>query len=108
MYLEYVNCFKAKERHTYFVLASRFPGKVQVRYGCRMCIQGGGCIAQESVQVRWLFCYDEQLFTKINQSGHTTQIRTCPRATQQGRIKCRHHITIPAVLTQAAILEEGG
>ena len=28
-------------------------------------------------------------------------------ATQQGRVKCRHHITIPAVPTQEAILEEG-
>ena len=43
-----------------------------------------------------------------NQSGLTTQITTRPRATQQTRIKCRCHITIPAVPTQEAILEEGG
>ena len=42
-----------------------------------------------------------------NQSGLTTQIRTRPRATQQGRIKCRHHVTVPAVPTQEAIPEEG-
>ena len=42
-----------------------------------------------------------------NQSGLTTQIRTHPRATQKGRIKCRHHVTIPAVPLQEAILEEG-
>ena len=35
-------------------------------------------------------------------------ISTCPRATQQGRVKCRHHVTVPAVLTQEAIPEEGG
>ena len=31
-----------------------------------------------------------------------THIRICPRATQQGRIKCRCHITVPAVPTQDA------
>ena len=31
-----------------------------------------------------------------------------PRATQQGHVKCRHHVTLPAVPTQEAILEEGG
>ena len=41
------------------------------------------------------------------QSGLTTQIRTRPRATHQGHIKCRGHITIPAVPTQEAIPEEG-
>ena len=43
-----------------------------------------------------------------NQSGYTTQIRTHPRATEQGRVKCRCHVTVPAVLTQEAIPEEGG
>ena len=42
------------------------------------------------------------------QSGLTTQIRTYPRATQQGCIKRRHHITVPAVPTQEAIWEESG
>ena len=42
------------------------------------------------------------------QSGLTTQIRTHPRATQQGRVKCRRHLTVPAVPTQEAIPEEGG
>ena len=37
-----------------------------------------------------------------NQSGLMTQIRTRPIATQQGRIKCRHHITVPTVPTQEA------
>ena len=36
------------------------------------------------------------------------KIRTRPRATQQGRVKCRHHVTLPAVLAQEAIPEEGG
>ena len=36
-----------------------------------------------------------------NQSGLTTQIRTCPWATQQGHVKC--HVTIQAVPTQEAI-----
>ena len=31
-----------------------------------------------------------------------------PKATQQGRVKCRHHITITVVPTQEAIPEEGG
>ena len=35
------------------------------------------------------------------------QIRTRPRAKQQGRIKCRCHVTVPAVPTQEAIPEEG-
>ena len=49
------------------------------------------------------------IFLKKNkQSGLTTQISTRPRATQQGRVKCRHHITVPAVPTQKAIPEEGG
>ena len=30
------------------------------------------------------------------------------RVKQQGRVKCRHHVTVPAVPTQEAILEEGG
>ena len=38
-----------------------------------------------------------QLYT-----GLTTQISTRPRATKQGRVKCRHHGTIPVVLTQEA------
>ena len=42
------------------------------------------------------------------QSGLTNQIRTRPRATKQGLIKCRCHFTIPAVPTQEAIPEEGG
>ena len=42
----------------------------------------------------------------LNQSGLTTQIRTRPRATQQGHVKCRHHITFPAVPTQEAISEK--
>ena len=33
--------------------------------------------------------------------------QTHPRATQQGCIKCRCHITVPAVPTQEAIPEEG-
>ena len=43
-----------------------------------------------------------------NQSRLTTQNSTRPRATQQGRVKCRHHITVPVVPTQGAIPEEGG
>ena len=31
-----------------------------------------------------------------------------PRATQQGRVKCRRYITVPALTTQEAIPEEGG
>ena len=30
-----------------------------------------------------------------------------PRATHQGSIKYRHHVTVPAVPTQEAIAEEG-
>ena len=52
---------------------------------------------------------DETQLTKLlNQSGLTTQIRTCPRATQQGHVKCRRHVTIPASPTQKAIPGEGG
>ena len=36
----------------------------------------------------------------IIQSIFKPQIRTCPRATQQGCVKCRWHITIPTVPTQ--------
>ena len=36
-----------------------------------------------------------------------TQIRTCPRATEQGRVKCRCQLTVSEVPTQEAILEEG-
>ena len=43
-----------------------------------------------------------------NQSGLMTQIRIHPRATQQSRVKCRCHGTVPAVPTQEAIPEEGG
>ena len=43
-----------------------------------------------------------------NQSKFTTQISTCPRATQQGCIKCRRHVTVLAVPTQEAIPEESG
>ena len=32
---------------------------------------------------------------------------TRPRATQQGCVKCRHHVTVPAVLSQETIPEEG-
>ena len=41
---------------------------------------------------------------------HSTQISTRPRATYQGRVKCRRHpsCTVPAVPTQGAIPEEGG
>ena len=42
-----------------------------------------------------------------SQSGLTTQIRTCPRAAQQGRLKCRCHVNVPAVPTQQSIQEEG-
>ena len=48
------------------------------------------------------------LKSSSNQSRLMTQIRTCPRATQQGRIKCRCHVTVPVVPTQEAIPEEGG
>ena len=34
-------------------------------------------------------------------------VLTCPRATQQGRVKCKPHVTVPAVPTQEAIPEEG-
>ena len=37
-----------------------------------------------------------------NQSGHMTQIRTRTRATLQGRVKYRCHVTV------TAIPEEGG
>ena len=37
-----------------------------------------------------------------------TQIRTHPRATQQGQVKCRLHVNGPAVPTQEAIPVEGG
>ena len=47
-------------------------------------------------------------YSSSKQSGLTTQIRTFPRATQQGRFKCRCHVTVPAVPTQEAIPEEGG
>ena len=47
------------------------------------------------------------MLVEIYQSGLTTQISTHPRATQQGRVKCRRHITVPAVLTKEAIPEEG-
>ena len=30
---------------------------------------------------------------------------TGPRATQQGRVKCRCHVTVPVILTQEAIPE---
>ena len=40
------------------------------------------------------------------QSGLTTQIRTRPRATQQGCVNCRRHVTVPAVLTHEAIPED--
>ena len=43
-----------------------------------------------------------------NQFGLTTQISTCPRATQQGCVKCNRHFTVPAAQTQEAIPEEGG
>ena len=36
-----------------------------------------------------------------------TQMSFCPRATQQGRVKCRCHVTVPMVTTQEAIPEEG-
>ena len=39
---------------------------------------------------------------------HSTQISTRPRATKQGRVKCRCHSTVPTVPTQEAIPEEGG
>ena len=51
-------------------------------------------------------CYKYEFFS--NQSGHTTQIKTCPRAKQQGRVKCRRHVIVPPVPTQEAIPEEGG
>ena len=44
----------------------------------------------------------------LNQSGHRTQIRTCPRAIQQGHVECGRHITVPPVLTKEAIPEKGG
>ena len=47
-------------------------------------------------------------FNSSKQSGLTTQMRNHPRATQQGRVKCRCHITVPAVPTQEAITEDGG
>ena len=43
-----------------------------------------------------------------HQTLHLTQISTRPRATKQGRIKCRRHSTVPTIPTQGAILEEGG
>ena len=45
---------------------------------------------------------------RLNSYYNTTQISTHPRATQQGRVKCWCHVTVPAVPTQEAILEEGG
>ena len=50
---------------------------------------------------------ETQLKSSSNQSAQKTQIRTCPRATQQGRIKCRYHVTIPVVPTLEAILNSG-
>ena len=35
-------------------------------------------------------------------------IRTRPRATQQGRVKCKWYVPDPMVPTQEAIPEEGG
>ena len=43
----------------------------------------------------------------VNQSRLMTQIRTRPKATQQG-VKCRCDVTVPAVPTQKAIPEESG
>ena len=43
----------------------------------------------------------------LNQSVYKPQIRTSPRAAQQGRIKCKWHITVPMVSSQEAISEEG-
>ena len=62
---------------------------------------------------RKFFCKDrkQKIFLGIfigSSPGLTTQIRTRPRVTQQGRIKCRRHIPVPAVPTQEAIPEEGG
>ena len=48
-----------------------------------------------------------QRYSSSNQSGLTTQIRTHPRPIQQGSVKCRCHVTVPAVPTQEAIPEEG-
>ena len=50
----------------------------------------------------------KQKYSFSNQSEFTTQIRTRTRTTQQGRVNCRHHVTVPAVPTQEAIPEEGG
>ena len=47
-------------------------------------------------------------YSSSNQSGLTTQFRTHPRATQQGHVKCRRYVTVPAVPSQEAIPEEGG
>ena len=50
----------------------------------------------------------EKDLSSSNQSGLTTQISTHSRAIQQGRVKCRRHVTVTAVSTQEAISEEGG
>ena len=50
-------------------------------------------------------CVCDRLIAYTRQS---TQISTGPRATKQGRVKCRRHSTVPMVPTQGAIREEGG
>ena len=59
-------------------------------------------------ELKGFLCFEIYWQNSSNQSGHTTQIRTHPIATQQGHIKCRNHVTISAVPKQEAIPKESG
>ena len=70
-------------------------------------IQLGEVYMEKILKELWT-CYRlPQTVSSSNQSRHTTQIRTHPRAKQQGCIKCRCQVTVPVILTQEAIPEEG-
>ena len=43
----------------------------------------------------------------LNQSVYKPQIRTSPRVAQQGRVKCKWHITVPMVPSQEAFQRKG-
>ena len=73
---------------------------------------GGRVVASHSVESArtLLFGRDSSYQLPLRESLRdvlTTQISTCPRATQQGRVKCRLYGTVPAVTTQEAIPDEG-
>ena len=84
---------KILEGHT-FVSNSNYINLVLKSSRCgleverRLCIQlkaGHYCLGWSNPA--WGIIYSS------NQSGLTTRIRTHPKATQQGWVKCRHHVT---------------